>query len=180
VPHIDTHAHLDFLEIDKLVPIEEINNKCIVKIHETFRGVIACLAFPSYFQSKDPANKIIEYFRRLKNEKVLGYQCGFHPNSCNKYTRQGLLDLVEIVRNKGCKVLAIGECGLDNKDKKCSMELQIAVFEDHIVVAHILELPMIFHFRGIDCLNTAFEVLKVFKSIFYLIIAKCGNLENIL
>jgi Tat protein secretion system quality control protein TatD with DNase activity len=148
------------LEIVESIPIEEVNEKCKVKIHPYFGGVIACLAFPKYFQTENAPKNVIEYFRKLNNKHVIGYQVGFHPGSGDLYTRQGLMDAIEIVCNKGCKVLAIGECGLDD-GKPIEMELQEAVFKDHIIVAHILGLPMIYHFRGLHCLNRAFEILKV-------------------
>ena len=167
MPHIDTHGHLDRLQIVELTPIDEINEKCRVKMHSKFRGVIACLAWPKYFQAREPPNNVIEYFRNLKNDYVLGYQVGFHPGSCDEYTRQGLLDHYERITNKGCNVLAIGECGLD-ESKPIAMDLQEAVFKDHIIVGHMLGLPMVFHFRGLSCLNKAFDILKVCFLIIFL------------
>lgn len=71
---------------------------------------------------------------------------GLHPNSADKFTD------IDVYRQlaKDPRIVAIGECGLDNyrpEDPNATKKKQREVFEAHVVLAGELEKPLMIHSR---------------------------------
>ena len=82
---------------------------------------------------------------------------GVHPESVDTNPA----DYLDIVRNTAVsneKVMAIGEIGLDYHYEGCDREKQIKLFEEQIVLAKELDLPIIVHSR--DASEDTLNILK--------------------
>lgn len=98
-------------------------------------------------------NEIRDGFRMTLDNEY--YSCGIHPWSIEN-SQLTIKDIHSLVSaNK--KIVAIGECGLD-KVINVPMETQMSIFEQHIILAEELKLPLIIH-----CVKAWDELLKVSK-----------------
>jgi TatD DNase family protein len=113
---------------------------------------------------------------------------GFHPFSADGFNDQVLADYEEMVAHSK-KIVSIGEVGLDYK-ASIPLKKQVAVFEQFIVLAQKLNLPLIVHNRladtmVLDVLNNYFNryekiIFHCFsqdEEFFETIIAKGGNIS---
>lgn len=85
---------------------------------------------------------------------------GVHPESVDE-TQEGYLDIVRSTALKSSKVKAIGEIGLDYHYEGYSREKQIKLFEEQLVLAKELDMPVIVHSR--DACEDTLELLKKHK-----------------
>lgn len=95
-----------------------------------------------------------DYFRL--NERIVYASVGIHPWNLTEENSEALyLNLIRLIKDK--RVLAIGEAGLD-KIKGPSLELQISVFRQEILLAEECRLPMVIH-----CVRAFNELLYLKK-----------------
>lgn len=80
---------------------------------------------------------------------------GIHPWYIDEFSTN-LLGKIENWATDN-RMLAIGECGLD-KNAKSTIEVQLSVFEKHILIAEKVQKPMIIHCVG--CFNELLELKK--------------------
>ncbi len=138
---IDTHCHLNDLQFEKDVDLVVSN-----------------------FLSSGVECAICVGCDPLGNEKAVeiakNYDCvfcavGIHPDDCDKYDEQ---KLVELLSDKVNKIVALGEIGLDYFHNKDNKELQKQVFISQIELAKKFNLPIVVHCR--DAYFDTYEILK--------------------
>lgn len=71
--------------------------------------------------------------------------CGIHPEEVDKLPENYIETLREMLKNEKC--VAVGEIGLDYYWRKDNKELQKKIFEEQILLAKELDLPIIVHDR---------------------------------
>ena len=84
------------------------------------------------------------------------YSIGIHPWYIEENRVEADLEIIiSQIQNKNC--LAIGECGLD-KRIEINFDLQIAVFEKHLILAEKFKKPVVIH-----CVAAFQEVIEIKK-----------------
>jgi len=81
--------------------------------------------------------------------------CGLHPWWVDKAQLPSSEKWQEMLNHPQC--VAVGECGLD-REINAPLDKQISIFEQHLVMATQLELPVIVHVR-----NTHNETIRLLK-----------------
>lgn len=71
---------------------------------------------------------------------------GIQPHDSKSYSATEALLISDIAKSNK-KVVAIGEIGLDNYHKDCSLDAQIPCFEHFLAIACELDLPVVVHVR---------------------------------
>ena len=84
---------------------------------------------------------------------------GVHPEDSSKVYDGYIEELEQLSRNE--KVVAIGEIGLDYHYDGFDREKQIEVFEQQLILAQRLDLPVVIHSR--DATKDCMELLKKYK-----------------
>ena len=84
---------------------------------------------------------------------------GVHPEDCSKVYDGYIEELEQLSRNE--KVVAIGEIGLDYHYDGFDREKQIEVFEQQLILAQRLGLPVVIHSR--DATKDCMKLLKKYK-----------------
>ena len=83
-----------------------------------------------------------------KQERVY-LALGCHPHFADRLSGAGLLQLERPARKLGNRLVAIGECGLDNSRKNAvDLEVQKRAFGAQVQLALKLNLPLVLHIRG--------------------------------
>lgn len=128
----DTHCHLDF---------HQFNNERFEILDRAHRGNIHRVLNPGIdiTSSKKAvmlANRYDAVFAAI----------GVHPNNSSTWTDETADQLREIAQDE--KVVAIGEIGLDYYHDAAPHEIQIHVFEEQLLLASFLKLPVIIHTRN--------------------------------
>ncbi len=132
---IDSHAHLDFNEIES--DIENVINRA------KKNGVEEIITISTKLSK---INKIISLANKYKN---IWFSVGIHPHEAeNDLDSCNTEKIIEYAKNKKC--VAIGEAGLDYHYCNASPLSQKYSFESQILAAHILNLPIIIHSRDAD------------------------------
>lgn len=85
---------------------------------------------------------------------------GVHPEFASE-TPAGYLDIVRKTIESSPKIKAVGEIGLDYHYEGYDREKQIAMFEEQLVLAKELDLPVIVHSR--DACEDTLNILKKHK-----------------
>lgn len=131
---IDTHAHLNFPEL--MADIDGV----LERAREAGVEKIICVG-----TNLEDSKVAINLAQKYKN---IFATVGIHPSeSCNDWEK-----FAELAKSK--KVIAIGECGLDNKN---GLPKQKGVFEKQIEIAGKLNLPLVIHCR--DAQNEVKRIL---------------------
>lgn len=132
---IDAHAHLTFEAFDQ--DREEI----IKRAYDA--GVEKIITVGTQVSSS------IDALELAKRYEGMYATAGVHPHHADKIAQDWIKQLENIASDP--KVVAIGECGLDNyhyhSNGVVDMKIQIEVFEAQIRLAHRLSLPLQIHNR---------------------------------
>ena len=83
------------------------------------------------------------------------YSVGFHPWYADTFSDELMLKMTEWLKDE--RFVAVGECGLD-KNSKVSIEEQLKVFDQQIILSEKIHKPLIIHCVG--CFNELFELKK--------------------
>lgn len=127
----DAHAHYDDeqFDSDRYSLLEHMNKngvECIINSGTDTESSKLC----------------IEYAERYPFIKAT---VGFHPQTCNKANENYLKEIKELCKNKNVK--AIGEIGLDYHYDFVPKDIQLKVFEEQLILANELNLPVVVHDR---------------------------------
>lgn len=136
---IDTHAHIDMLEL----PVEDVMKQ--MKDYGVKKAII-----PSV--EADLMDKVISV---AKSDENLWAMVGIYPSEAKTYTEEAENHIIELAKNT--KVVALGEIGLDYYWDKSFADLQKEVFAKQIRLANKLNLPIVVHDR--DAHKDTFDVL---------------------
>ncbi len=101
---------------------------------------------------------------------------GVHPHAASTFDQQSVSDLKHLAQAK--QVVAIGECGLDFNRNFSTPEQQLWAFEQQLMVACELGLPVFLHER--DAFEQQIRLLKKYRAQLVGGVAHCftGNLEQ--
>ena len=80
---------------------------------------------------------------------------GFHPWHADEFTNERMDKLIRWTKDK--RLVAIGECGMD-KNSKVSMDIQLQVFEQQVLLSEKTQKPVIIH-----CVGSFNELLDLKK-----------------
>lgn len=138
----DTHAHYDDEAFDGVRDI------LLTGMQEA--GVDQIMTCGCNLQSSLAAQKLAEQY------PFVWYAAGFHPEDAAACTETDLDTIRGFLRHPKCK--AVGEIGLDYHWDTCPREIQLKRFEQQILIAKDMGLPVIIHDR--EAHQDTFELLK--------------------
>lgn len=130
---IDTHAHLNF-------PVFNSDLGLVINRAQKV-GIGAIINIGSDLKSSKKAIEIAEKFSNCYAA------AGLHPIHL-KEEQFNEAEFLRLAKHK--KVVAIGETGLDYYHDKTFIRLQKEVFQRHIVIANLVNKPLIIHSRDAD------------------------------
>ncbi|MDY0277423.1 MAG: TatD family hydrolase [Acholeplasma sp.] len=139
---IDTHAHLNIEEYEN--DIDEV----LFRAHKSGvnRIVVVGMDYETSLKAIDLSNEYQGLYATV----------GVHPGYVNECNHESLDRLYG-----NNKVLAVGEIGLDYYWQDDNRELQERVFEEQVVKAINLKLPIIVHTR--NSFNEAFNIVSKYQ-----------------
>tara|TARA_Y100001970_G_scaffold281293_1_gene391747 strand:- start:203 stop:961 length:759 start_codon:yes stop_codon:yes gene_type:complete len=142
---IDSHCHLDHEPL--------LSNLDSVIKRSKDAGLLKILTICTTLDSFEKIKKII------KIDKMIFGTFGIHPHEAknDKVTSDFILKKIK----EDNKVIGVGETGLDFYYNHSDKENQIKSFEQHIVAAKKLNIPLIIHSRNAE--KETFEILNNFK-----------------
>jgi TatD DNase family protein len=149
--YFDAHCHIQFPQYDedRAVLMSSMEEQSI-------GGIVVGVDLAS-------SQKAIEL---VENSKSLFASVGLHPNSADEF--EGIEKYLELAKHP--KVVAIGECGLDNyrpEDVDVAKPKQREVFFEHVHLAATLRKPMMIHARPAkgtqDAYGDLIEILTTAK-----------------
>lgn len=143
---VDTHFHMDAflreIRCSELPPFiwEDVEVKYLVSNY----------CFPHDW----PSSRDRECIRK---DPRIRMTYGIHPRVVNLESRRQLDDWVTDLKTLlgARRVVAVGECGMDNKDHPSKRELtrQVEVFQQQLQLAKSTKLPVVIHCRGNEEMN---------------------------
>ncbi len=139
--YIDTHCHLYKEYYDNL---EEIIDTCRSKKISIM--IVNGCDKKSSIETLELANKYPEIYAAI----------GFHPTELDSFKDGDIEWLKTHVINS--KVVAIGEIGLDYHYDNTDKEKEIDIFEQQLILAETIHLPVIIHSR--DATKDTIDILK--------------------
>ena len=177
---IDIHSHLDHAyfkeDLGKVIEnarkanvmviltagINPETNRKALKLAEKYDIVKSCLGFyPVQYENDNESYAAIENnskeIKNIKNDKFTAKDSGESKNNENKADIDEELRFVEKNKNK---IAAVGEAGLDYKEKK-NINEQKKSFEKIIQLAERINKPVIVHSRKAE--NDCIDMLKSSK-----------------
>ena len=142
---IDSHCHLDHEPL--------LSNLDSVIKRSKAAGLIKILTICTTLESFVKIKKII------KIDKMIFGTFGIHPHEAknDKVTYDFILKQIE----EDNKIIGVGETGLDFYYNHSDKKSQIYSFEQHIIAAKKLDIPIIIHSRNAE--KETYEILNNFK-----------------
>ena len=144
--YIDSHTHISKKYYDDIDLV--INNAYDAGVKYL---ILSCCEL-------DEIKEGIELSKKYNN---IFLAIGLHPSEVNKYSKDDLIYIMDIAKREK-KVVAIGEIGLDYHYGSDNKEKQKELFEQQMLIAQELNLPVIIHTR--EATNDTLNVLKRFKN----------------
>ena len=151
---LDTHCHLNDNQFNEEVN-QIVNNFLLAGVEKAI-----CVGCDTISNKK--ACEIAQ-----KHESVY-YTVGFHPDDCDKYNEN---EIIEYIIKKNNKLVAIGEIGLDYFHNKENKEEQKSVFIRQIEIAKQYKLPIVVHCR--DAYGDTLEILKQYAPFEFGVVMHC-------
>ena len=142
---IDSHCHLDHEPL--------LSNLDSVISRSKDAGIMKILTICTTLSSFDKIKQIIN------KDKIIFGTFGIHPHEAKNDIVTTDYILTQI--NNNSKIIGIGETGLDFYYNHSDKNAQIKSFEQHIIAATKLNIPLIIHSR--DAENETYEILNSFK-----------------
>ncbi len=143
---IDSHCHLDHDSFNDNL------NQIILRSKEI--GITKMLTICTNLKSFENIKKIINI------DPIIYGTFGIHPHEADEY----LVSKTDIIENTKIskKIIGIGETGLDFYYNNSEKNQQLKSFEEHIIAAKKLNIPLIIHSRNAE--KETFEILNSFKN----------------
>jgi TatD DNase family protein len=163
--YIDFHCHLDMEDFDSN------REKIVADCFASDFAKLVTAADPYEKNSLQLTGEILEY-----NKNVF-CTAGAHPHSADQYTLQIEKNLLDFLREKTNRILAVGEAGLDFHYNLSTPENQRRVFKRQVDIAKDLKLPLVIHSREAE--KDVLEILKQAKFNLPLVFhCYTGDIEN--
>ena len=137
---IDSHCHLNFESLSK--DISNIIQRCYEN------GVTNLLSINT--RPKDFEN----HWDLIKDYNNIYISYGIHPENVDNKSKLSFAEIEKVIENP--QLIAFGETGLDFYRSVQYKQKQIEIFEAHIELSKIYNLPLIIHQR-----NSEEEIVKV-------------------
>lgn len=134
-PIIETHFHLDML---KAMPREYIVKKC------SDCNIEKMVTISTSPENLDEVISIAETFAPIYCTQ------GLHPHDGKEWNEEVKAHLVNNLKEKRKKIVAVGEIGLDYYYSKSPRDEQIKAFEEQLKIAIDFNLPVVIHTRDAD------------------------------
>lgn len=154
---IDTHSHIDMIDVDSELIIQEAREFGVEKI------IVPSADRSSFEKVLDLSQKYDEVYCAL----------GIHPSEVLKSKDEDYELIKEWSKNE--KVVAVGEIGLDYYWDKTFVEEQKKSFERQIKISQELNLPILIHDR--EAHFDTFEMVKEIKDIPVVMHCFSGSLD---
>ena len=152
---IDSHCHLDHEPLYSNLE-EVIKRSKAVGINKI---LTICTTLESFIKIKDI----------VKKDKIIFGTYGIHPHESKSDKVSSDLIIKEVKNNE--KIIGIGETGLDFFYNHSDKSDQIKSFEEHIIAANELNMPLIIHSRNAE--DETLEILNNFKNLNLKILMHC-------
>ena len=152
---IDSHCHLDHEPLYSNLE-EVIKRSKAVGINKI---LTICTTLESFIKIKDI----------VKKDKIIFGTYGIHPHESKSDKVSSDLIIKEVKNNE--KIIGIGETGLDFFYNHSDKSDQIKSFEEHIIAANELNMPLIIHSRNAE--DKTLEILNNFKNLNLKILMHC-------
>ena len=143
---IDSHCHLDHEPL--------ISNLDAIIARSKDAGITKILTICTTLDSFDKIKEIIN------KDKIIFGTFGIHPHEAKNYEVTSNFIFNQINNNN--KIIGVGETGLDFYYNNSEKNQQIKSFEEHIIAAKKLDIPLIIHSRNAE--KETFEILNSFKN----------------
>ena len=143
---IDSHCHLDHEPL--------ISNLDTVIARSKDAGITKILTICTTLDSFDKIKEIIN------KDKIIFGTFGIHPHEAKNYEVTSNFIFNQINNNN--KIIGVGETGLDFYYNNSEKNQQFKSFEEHIIAAKKLDIPLIIHSRNAE--KETFEILNSFKN----------------
>ena len=143
---IDSHCHLDHEPL--------ISNLDTVIARSKDAGITKILTICTTLGSFDKIKEIIY------KDKIIFGTFGIHPHEAKNFEVTSNFIFNQINNNN--KIIGVGETGLDFYYNNSEKNQQIKSFEQHIIAAKKLNIPLIIHSRNAE--KETFEILNSFKN----------------
>ena len=145
---IDLHCHLD----SRFFPLNEVE-KVVSRARKA--GVEIILANGINVKEN---REVLELSSRFEEIKAC---LGIHPTDIDKLTDAEIDKEIKFIEANKDKIIAIGEVGLDFKEKGVDKKRQVKVFEKFVKLAIKLDKPIIVHSRKAE--RECIEILEKLK-----------------
>ena len=152
---IDSHCHLDHEPLYS-------NLEGVIKRSKAVginKILTICTTLESFIKIKDI----------VKKDEIIFGTYGIHPHEAKSDKVSSNLIIKEVKNNE--KIIGIGETGLDFFYNHSDKSDQIKSFEEHIIAANELNMPLIIHSRNAE--DETFEILNNFKNLNLKILMHC-------
>ena len=143
---IDSHCHLDHEPL--------ISNLDAIIARSKDAGITKILTICTTLGSFEKIKEIIY------KDKIIFGTFGIHPHEAKNYEVTSNFIINQINNNN--KIIGVGETGLDFYYNNSEKNQQIKSFEEHIIAAKKLNIPLIIHSRNAE--KETFEILNSFKN----------------
>ncbi len=132
-PIIETHCHLDYLDVEQL-------DETLAKTSDIGVETIITIAV-------SPDNLAAVRALTERSDRIFGTQ-GIHPHEADHWNNE----VLEAVRSGAAhpRIVAIGEIGLDYYHDHADRRAQAVAFEAQLALAIDLDLPVVVHTREAD------------------------------
>jgi TatD DNase family protein len=144
-PIIETHCHLDYLDLAELDATLEKSRQVGVE------RIITIAVSPGNL------DRVLELTRLSPH--IWGTQ-GIHPHEANGYNPE--VDAIVRANAADARIVAVGEIGLDYYYDHADRAVQRSAFEQQLQTAVELDLPVVIHTRDAD--DDTREILKNFSA----------------
>ncbi len=157
---IDSHCHLDFKSFDddrdRVIQRAQDNNIHGIVIPGTEKKFWARI------------NALCSKYRQL-------HPCyGLHPYWVSGHEKQDIERLNSYIESN--PAVAVGECGLDFRDRHADKKTQLYFFEAQLEIAHNRRLPVVIH--SVKATETVIQSIKKFKDLKGMIHSYSGSNEQ--
>lgn len=142
---IDTHCHISCEYYDNIDEVIQENRDALIDAII----VSGC--------EKKEIESTIEYINKYD---FLYGTIGFHPSEVDNICDDDIINLEKIIKSNK-KIVGIGEIGLDYHYGKENIILQKKFFEQQLILAEKLKLPVVIHSR--DATKDTIDILKKYN-----------------
>ncbi|MDX1957782.1 MAG: TatD family hydrolase [Leptospiraceae bacterium] len=147
---VDTHCHLDIIEMQGLTIPESLENAYDSGVKKIIQIGI-----------DEERNKIAKEISKLESKIDLFYTAGCHPADSIPTDSQDRIQSFIQDNSNDPKFIGIGEIGLDYYHDKDNHQFQKETFRRFLEIASELNYPVIIHSR--DAAEDTYQILKEFK-----------------